>query len=193
LPQEKKNTKKKSAPTESISPEEQETLQFGTFDFSTGKPVPMYLSKQPKKQNLPKMLQEAEKVQKRLQDKSEQGQKEAEQYKWERMMKKAQGEKIRDNPILISRKMKNIKKKKQQSAIKWEKRIDQVEKDKDIRQKKKQANIKAKMDRKKMSSLRKTIGAPKIKTPKKGKPSSKKPNSNRRPGFEGKKGSFINK
>jgi len=191
-PNNKVTPQKNKKKHEAVSPDEEENLQFGTFDFSSGKPVPLYLSnKAPKKKNLPRMLVKAEKLQKRLQDESEQGQRKAEQYKWERMIKKAQGTKVRDNPILIAKKMTNIKKQKKKSAIKWEARHAQVEKDKDIRFQKKQSNIKAKMDRKKMSNLRRTIGASKMKSPKRAKKQGG--NSNRRPGFEGKKGSFINK
>jgi hypothetical protein len=200
LPDKIRNSKKNKnkgknapAPPSVVSPEEEENLQFGTFDFSTGKPVPMYLSnKGPKRKNLPRMLAKAEKLQKRLQDESEQGQRKAEQYKWDRMIKKAQGGKVRDNPLLIAKKMANIRKQKKKSAIEWQKRNAQVEKDKDIRLQRRQANIKAKMDRKKMSAIRKTIGASKLKTPSK-KHSGGKKSGTRRPGFEGKKGSFINK
>jgi len=170
--------------TNIISSEEEDNLQFSTLDYTTKDYLAPLVNK---KTDMNRLLKKAEHIQETLHDTSEQGKKKAEEYQWSKLMKKAQGEKVRDNPNQIAKKLKKVKKQKQKSTKEWEKRTEQTEKAKEQRQKQRQSNIQAKIDRKKSANLRKTIGAPKSKG------SKGKGHKKRRPGFEGKKSGFINK
>eukprot|EP01111_Echinosteliopsis_oligospora_P004796 TRINITY_DN1786_c0_g1_i1.p1 TRINITY_DN1786_c0_g1~~TRINITY_DN1786_c0_g1_i1.p1 ORF type:complete len:374 (-),score=118.75 TRINITY_DN1786_c0_g1_i1:20-1141(-) len=169
---------------DSLSPELEDNLQFGTFDYSDGKPKPMYLSKKgtPRKKPLAKMIKRAEKIQEQLKDKSEEGQKKAMDYKWDKLERLMKGEKIVDDPKLLKKKAKLRLTQKKKSSLEWSQRNEQVKNDQEARIKKRETNLKAKVERKKGANLRRKLG---IKKP-------KNDNKQRRPGFEGKKKNFIN-
>lgn len=62
-------------------------------------------------------------------------------FKWESVLHKAEGEKVKDNPELLKKALKKKQKMKDQKKKKWEKRTETVEKMKDDKVKKRNENI----------------------------------------------------
>jgi hypothetical protein len=100
---------------------------------------------------------------------------------WDAVMKRAAGEKVKDKPELLKKSIKRRETQKKKSATKWKERTDMVSKQQEDKQKKRQENIQMALQRKRD----KRMGI---------KPSDKRSGGGKnRPGFEGKKSSFINK
>ncbi|TPX37444.1 hypothetical protein SmJEL517_g00747 [Synchytrium microbalum] len=96
---------------------------------------------------------------------------------WSQLERKAEGDKIKDDPKLLKQTLKREQKRKQKSSEEWDERKSQVQKSQDDRQKKRAENI---ANRK---ASKKTGQKGKGSSKGKGKGTdSKKP---RRPGFEG--------
>jgi hypothetical protein len=190
-----------ASPSSIISPELEEDIKFGTFDFSSGRPLPMYLTSQlPQKKKrskkvTPFLLKQVENKQQILADKSEEGKKKAEKIRWDTIMDRAQGVKVKDDPKLIRKTLKKMKKKKEKSAKEWAKRKEDLEQRILERQKRREENIKSKKEQRKERKINKRLGI-KAKSPKpnaKSKPKAEGNKAKRRPGFEGRKNNFINK
>lgn len=156
-------------------------IQFGTFDWSTGKPVPTYLAQQRKRPSNHVLLKKAEAEKKKMDELAgtEEGEAMREDKAWDAIMKRAAGEKVKDKPELLKKSIKRRETQKKKSAAKWKERTDQVSKQQQEKVKKREDNIKAALQRKRD----KRMGI---------KPADKRGGKNR-PGFEGKKSGFINK
>eukprot|EP01126_Amoeba_proteus_P001284 TRINITY_DN10362_c0_g1_i12.p1 TRINITY_DN10362_c0_g1~~TRINITY_DN10362_c0_g1_i12.p1 ORF type:complete len:389 (+),score=124.44 TRINITY_DN10362_c0_g1_i12:109-1167(+) len=153
------------------------SLDFGYFDMSEGKPVPMYL-KQEKKKGPSKisLLQQAQERRQRLEELkgTEKGEKLAEEEGWDNMFKKLENKKVKDDIKKIKKSIKQQQSKKKKSSKEWAARIQAQQKRQEEQQKKRQQNI----EKRKQHRLDNKTG------------SKKAP---KRPGFEGKKSQFINK
>ena len=94
----------------------------------------------------------------------------AEKDIWLNSMKRAQGERVRDDSSLLKKTLKRKEKQKKQSEEKWNERLDNVKKGQEIRQKKREINLAKRREEK-------------GKDGKKVKSGKSKPKA--RPGFEG--------
>ncbi|EGD76475.1 hypothetical protein PTSG_07591 [Salpingoeca rosetta] len=85
---------------------------------------------------------------------------------WDKALKRAEGEKVFDNPKLMKKAIKTRERKKAKSKKTWEARVAAVEKEQKERQEKRERNLQARKDAKKQRKLKKM--------------------QKKRPGFEGK-------
>ncbi|TPX44542.1 hypothetical protein SeMB42_g04292 [Synchytrium endobioticum] len=100
-----------------------------------------------------------------------------EKQAWSQLERKAEGDKLKDDPKLLKKTLKREQKRKEKSANEWEERNAQVQKSMDDRQKKRAENIAA----------RKSGAKDKKKGGSSNKSAKKHSNKTRRPGFEGQK------
>ncbi|KAK7204618.1 surfeit locus protein 6-domain-containing protein [Myxozyma melibiosi] len=102
-----------------------------------------------------------------------------EKEKWKRAIKQAEGEKVRDDEVLLKKSLKKQFKQKKKSAREWKEREENVQKGILARQKKREENIAARREQKAKGGSKKKSKSSGLKKKKK------------RPGFEGgpKKGS----
>jgi len=153
-------------------------LKFSTFDFSTGRPLPSYLAKRRAPLNV--LLKKAEAQKKELEDLKKNQRDQIHSKKvFEKLLQKAQGEKIRDNPTLLKKTMKRKQKQKAKSAAQWKERKDTVTRHQQEKQQKRTENIR----NRKLNKGKKA---------KDQKPTRKERKEGNRPGFEGKRKSFLN-
>jgi len=147
-------------------------LEFATFDFSSGKPVPLYLKTQKRKPNKFALLKQAKEQKEKIEalKGTEEGQKLQEDESWKKMMKRASGEKVKDDVDKIKKSIKRDQAKKKKSQTLWKQRQDTQSKRQESAIKKREANIAAARQKRK-----------------------DKKSGKRRPGFEGKKTQIINK
>jgi len=173
-------------PESAISPELEEEIQYGTFDFSTGQPIPKYLTKGAKRtKRLEYLLKKAERRKKVLASNSER----ADQIRWSSALSKASGVKDFEDTAKMKKLLKKISSKKKKSREEWSRRIEDTKSKQERKQAKRRANISAKVASRKTNKINRRFG---IKTKKKSNRSS--PNNNKkRPGFEGRKQTFLNK
>ncbi|KAG8315604.1 surfeit locus protein [Homalodisca vitripennis] len=80
-----------------------------------------------------------------------------EKQKWAAALKRASGEKVKDDPELLRKTINKEKNKKMQSQKKWQARMDRVQKEKDERQKKRSENIQARKNEKKKRKFKKAV------------------------------------
>uniref|UniRef100_A0A1B6FKE0 Ribosomal RNA-processing protein 14/surfeit locus protein 6 C-terminal domain-containing protein n=2 Tax=Cuerna arida TaxID=1464854 RepID=A0A1B6FKE0_9HEMI len=80
-----------------------------------------------------------------------------EKQKWAAALKRASGEKVKDDPELLRKSITKEKNKKVQSQKKWQARMDRVQKEKDERQKKRSENIQARKNEKKKRKFKKAV------------------------------------
>jgi len=107
----------------SLSPELEEDLQYSTFDFSSGKPIPKYLSKKGNKiKRLSTLIKKAERQQKTLSGTNPEQLERAEKITWDKTFQKMNGEKLKDNTSLLKKTLKNTLYKKKKSAKEWKER-----------------------------------------------------------------------
>eukprot|EP00698_Gefionella_okellyi_P004881 TRINITY_DN14512_c0_g1_i1.p1 TRINITY_DN14512_c0_g1~~TRINITY_DN14512_c0_g1_i1.p1 ORF type:complete len:258 (+),score=40.25 TRINITY_DN14512_c0_g1_i1:27-776(+) len=135
--------------------------------------TPSEMSAQGKRQDKQKLLVKAERLQeqsKRLKG-TEAGAKLQQQHSWTNAIKRASGEKIRDDPARLKKSLKADRKRKERSQKDWAERKAEEQKQTDTRIERREENLK------------------KRKLGKKGQSGSQKS----RPGFEGKKKEFLNK
>lgn len=117
-------------------------IMFSKFDFA-GK-----ADKEVKKKgkDLKKLLDYAEKKQKKLKLLEETDVDEANKMKekivWDSVLRKAEGVKLKDNPVLLKKTLKRKDSEKKKSAKKWGERVETVDKNKKEKQEKRQKNIK---------------------------------------------------
>ncbi|EGG14204.1 hypothetical protein DFA_11973 [Cavenderia fasciculata] len=128
-------------------------IQFSTFDFTTGKPLPSYLTQlrtkhKMSKEELLKRAQLREKIIKRAKETGE-GLEIAQTLKWASALDKAKGVKIKDNVKMIKKSIKRDQSKKFKSAREWNQRKRDAESTKSGKIKKREDNINAKIQRKK--------------------------------------------
>ena len=111
-----------------------------------------------KKKRMRKLLEEAEKKQRRMQELRESGaglgvSAEA----WDTTLKRAAGDTVKDDPKLLRKAMKRMERAKQKSKSKWSVNTQQVKDAKDAAQDKRRKNLKAKEDRKMAKRAGKTL------------------------------------
>jgi hypothetical protein len=154
-------------------------LQFGTFTFTDGKPIPTYLAQKPKKKPLKQLIKDVEERNKQMQELSNtaEGQKLKDDEKWDAALKKASGEKVKDDLHRLKRSLKRKEREKKKSATEWKGRMEQVARSQREAQEKRKANISEKVKKRKD----KKMGIKPKKSPK------------GRAGFEGKKKGFLNR
>jgi len=174
-------------PDSAMSPELEEDLQYGTFDFSTGQPIPKYLTKGAKRtKRLDYLLKKAERRQKVLASNSER----ADQMRWSSALGKAGGVKEYDDPKKMKKLLKKISSNKQKSKEEWTKRIEETKAQQERKQARRRANINAKIASRKANKINRRFG---VKSKKKSNKSTSPSTNKKRPGFEGRKQSFLNK
>ena len=140
-------------PAESIKPKPvfntEGKMVFSKFDFaSSGTPE----KPKAKKVSLKAELHRAREKQKQKKQKGSDG---ADSEAWETAMKKATGEKIRDDPKLIQKTIRRQQQKKKQSKKKWDERIQNEKKKQEERQSKRMGNIQDRRDQKKKKIMNK--------------------------------------
>ncbi|XP_035429574.2 surfeit locus protein 6 homolog [Spodoptera frugiperda] len=132
-------------------------LVFSKFDFANvGKRErPNKAEKDPKK-ILENLKQQEERL-KQLEEKEDSSKvKEIkEKIAWKNVLQKAEGQKVKDDPILLKKTIKKMDQKKKQSKKQWDTRVQNVEQKKTERQKKRSENI-AKKKKEKKSKIIKT-------------------------------------
>ncbi|VEN57760.1 unnamed protein product [Callosobruchus maculatus] len=140
-----------------------EKIVFSKFDFSEiGKKKKVKLEKDPKKilKNLEKQkekinrLKESGEIEKAIEIK--------EKAAWKNALAKAEGQKIKDDPLLLQKSVKRKEQKQRSSKKKWEQRIQGVEKAKQERQQKRKDNIQKRKKDKKTNKLKKAAKRGKI-------------------------------
>jgi len=97
------------------------------------------------------LLKKAEKHEKKISSLATLGKKSeavdlAQAQKWDTALKRADGQKVRDDPHLLKKTIKKMDKQKQVTKKKWKERVERVEKLKEARQQKRQTNIQARRD-----------------------------------------------
>jgi len=150
-------------------------LEFATFDFSSGKPVPSYLQTNKRKPNKYALLKKAKEQKEKVETLkgTDKGQKLLQQQSWDKVIKKASGEKVKDDIEKLKKSIKRDQSKKKKSQKHWKQRLDAQTKRQEAAQKKRESNIGfAKQKRRDRKLGKKTT---------------------RRPGFEGRKTQMINK
>lgn len=114
----------------------------------------------------------------------------AEEAKWDKIERKAAGERVPE-PKHLKAKLKMLQKKKEKSKKEWAARIQSVEKDKEERYDKRDANIKKKRDQRIETKLkRKGIVLPEDPEAKRAKKLER--GGRKRSGFEGRHSGFLN-
>ena len=132
---------------------DQGDLVFSKFDFASGSS-----NSKKKTLNTEKLLKKAEKsmqkIEKLEKEDSDKAEKLKESMAWDKALKKAEGEKLRDDPKLLKKTIKSREKRKSQSQKKWQDRLETVEKQKQEKQSKRTGNIKERREGK----IKKKIG-----------------------------------
>lgn len=132
-------------------------LVFSKFDFANvGKKERVSKAEKDPKKILENLKQQEEKF-KQLEEREETGKvKEIkEKIAWKNVLQKAEGQKVKDDPLLLKKSIKKMDQKKKQSKKQWDTRVKNVEQKKDERQKKRKENI-AKKKKEKKSKIIKT-------------------------------------
>lgn len=161
------------------TPEQEPNLAFGRVAWKDGKQMDEKLSgflesrKKKGKSDAKTALEAAEKKRARLSALDEAKRKDIEEKDaWLNAKKRAQGEKVHDDPTLLRKSVKRLEKQKAKSKQEWKDRLTSVQKSQEARQKKREANLKK---RKEEKGNKGNKG--------KGKKPVKK--AKKRPGFEG--------
>jgi len=156
------------------------TIEFATFDFSSGAPVPTYLQNK-KRTSKTQLLKQVQEKKKKLNEQqgTEEGEKLAKQDAWATMKKRAQGEKVKNDVEKLKKSIKRDMSLKKKSKKDWDQRISLQKRSQIAAQKKRAENIAASKERKRDKRL--------------GIKKKKSPSKYQRRGFEGEKKEFINK
>jgi len=156
---------------------ETQSMEF-TFDVTSNSHVPSYVKNRKKPLSRQKQLIALQEKQQNLEalKQTPEGKKQVENEAWDTMMKKASGEKVKDDASKLKKSIKKTEAKKAKSSKDWESRIKQQQKSR----KEAHAKRKANLDARKQAKKDKKMGVVK-----------KKSSGKARPGFEGKKKSFI--
>lgn len=160
------------------SPENERNLSFGRVAWADGQQLESSLSgfletKKKKGRSDPKTaLEAAKKKQARVNGYDEQKRKEIEEKDaWLAAKKRAQGEKVFDDPNLLKKTLKRQEKVKAKSKQEWVDRLTNVQKGKEARQKKREENLRKRREDKGSKGKKKAVKKPGKKV--------------KRPGFEG--------
>ncbi|KAF3422396.1 hypothetical protein E2986_09842 [Frieseomelitta varia] len=130
-------------------------MVFSKFDFSE-----IGTKKKPPKKDTKKILLELKQKKEKLKAMENLGEKEKveeikEKDAWKTVLEKSSGEKVKNDPDLLKRRLKRKEGKKKQSAKKWESRLENVQKGIQERQSKRQNNITKRKKEKKINKLKK--------------------------------------
>lgn len=160
------------------TPEGERNLTYGRVAWNDGQQLEGTLSgflesrKKKGKSDVKTALEAAKKKQARLNGLDEEKRKVIEEKDlWLTAKKRAQGEKVHDNPKLLQKSVKRMDKAKLKSERQWNERKDNVEKSKEAKQKRREANLMKRREEKGNKSKKKG-----------GKPAKK---IKKRAGFEG--------
>jgi len=160
------------------TPEGERSLTYGRVAWKDGQQLEGTLSgflesrKKKGKSDVKTALEAAKKKQARLNGLDEEKRKVIEEKDlWLTAKKRAQGEKVHDNPKLLQKSVKRMDKAKLKSERQWNERKDNVEKSKEAKQKRREANLMKRREEKGNKSKKKG-----------GKPAKK---IKKRAGFEG--------
>lgn len=141
----------------------EDKMVFSKFDFSgIGKNVKKKEEKDPKK-----LLQKLELQKEKLTELEQSGEKEKaieikEKLHWKNALAKAEGKKVKDNPVLLKKTIQKQKQRVKASKKKWEARQENVKKAQEERQKKRTENIEKRKKEKKLNKLKKAAKRGKI-------------------------------
>lgn len=133
-------------------------LEFAAFDFSSGKPVPTHVQTNKRKPSKHALLKKAKEKKEKIESLkgTEEGQKLIENQSWEKIMKKASGEKIMDDVTKLQKSIKRDQSKKKKSQQQWKQRLADQSKRQEAAIKKRESNIElAKQKRKDRKSGKK--------------------------------------
>ena len=174
---EKKGKKRDAAGNTEVTDGEgdAEDFQFGRMEVDGKIGGPPRKKRAKKEELLREALQQRKEIEDAGGEETAAGKKVAERYSWDAALACAGGEKVLDDPKLLSKSVRNEQKRKKKSAEKWEKREAFQKEQMADRQKKRKDNLKsrtkAKIDRK----------------------IDKREKKRNRPGFEGRSQGPINK
>ncbi|KAG7304084.1 hypothetical protein JYU34_011014 [Plutella xylostella] len=152
LSTEKKEVKEKVAPNVAKPVFNNDgKLVFSKFDFANigKKDKPSKVEKDPKKilENMEKQKEKFRQLEEN--EDTAKVQEIKEKMAWKSILQKAEGQKVKDDPILLKKSIKKMDQKKKHSKKAWDTRISNVEQKKQDRQKKRQENISKKKKEKK--------------------------------------------
>lgn len=131
-------------------------IVFSKFDFTgLGTKHEKKKEKDPKK-----ILENMEKQKEKLKNLEAQGEKEKatelkEKFAWKNALAKAEGEKVKDDPILLKKSIKKKDDQKKSSKKKWDVRKEGVKKAQDEKQRKRTENLAKRKKEKKVTKLKK--------------------------------------
>ena len=134
-----------------------------------------------KRKRIQKLLEEAEKKQKRMTELRKSGSLGKSEEAWDTTLRRAAGETIKDDPKLLKKSMKRMKRQKQKSKERWAEQVDSVKEFQDKKQDTRRKNLKERDEKKKAKRMGKVFEDP----VKDGKSKAS------RPGFEGKSNEKI--
>jgi len=128
-----------------------EDIEYGTFDYSSGKPIPTYLSHKKKGPTKKILLQKAMDKQRMLEElkDTEEGKKMKDDMIYDTLIKRAQGIKVKDDPKKIKKSIKRTESRREKSRKDWDARLGQQKKTQTEAIKRRESNIKKKIQRKK--------------------------------------------
>ncbi|VVC91824.1 unnamed protein product [Leptidea sinapis] len=132
-------------------------LVFSKFDFANlGRDKISKGHKDPKK-----ILDDLKTQEKKVQQLAETDCNKAKEMKetmaWKNILQKAEGQKVKDDPILLKKSIKRMEQKKKSSKKQWENRLQTVESQKEDRQKKRKENILKKKKEKKTKVIKASV------------------------------------
>lgn len=133
--------------------------EFGFSVISTSNKIPRSsdLHGRDYKRLLEKVEKRREKIETLKEKDAEAGKRLEEKFQWQAALRKAQGEKVKDDPNLLKRAAKRKEKIKEKKKKKWGDRVKTVDDQKQKRQQKRQANIDKRKGDKKDKKRKKLI------------------------------------
>lgn len=138
-------------------------MVFSKIDFANlGKTKKIKKEKDPRK-----LLKKIEVQKEKIEKLKEEGKIEIaiqikEKTAWQNALAKVEGQKVKDDPMLLKKSLKKKTQKKQSSKKKWEQRIKNVEKAKEEKQQKRMANIQKKKKEKKTKKNKRAVQKGKV-------------------------------
>lgn len=122
-------------------------LAFNRFEFNQSSKTTTATKKKDYKQLIAKAEAKHKKLQKLIELDDEKAVKLQERVKWSKAVRMAQGEKLKDDPVLLKKTVKRIEKRKQSHKKKWNERMKSEKQRQENKQKKRQENIQDRSDK----------------------------------------------
>ncbi|KAL4706835.1 hypothetical protein ACJJTC_010069 [Scirpophaga incertulas] len=133
-------------------------LVFSKFDFANiGKKEKISKREKDPKKLLTTLKEQEQKIRELEETGSAKANEVKEKIAWKSALQKAEGVKVKDDPILLKKSIKKMEQRKKQSKKKWENRLHNVEQKKDERQKKRKENISKKKKEKKAKVVKAAV------------------------------------